>query len=335
MDLHEFRLTPEGTALFTCYPRTAPADLSTLGGPRNGKVLESVFQEVDLRTGRLLLEWRSLDHIPITESYHPATDGFDYLHINSIDVLPDGHLLVSARHAWALYKLHRKTGEVIWKLGGKSSDFQMGKGAQFSWQHDAKLQSPTTITVFDNGSDGPINTETRSRAIVLKVDESARKVTLGHSYHHSTPLLAVAMGSVQTLPSGNVLVGWGTEPYVSEFTADGKLVNDARLLSGYKSYRAFRLPWQGVPRQAPDVNVGRSPSTGNATLYVSWNGATDVAAFWQVHAGSRTSDLRTIGVARRRGFETAIPLRVSGGHFAVTALDEDGSRMAASRTVSL
>jgi hypothetical protein len=335
MDLHEFRITPEGTALFTCYPRTVQTDLSGLGGPRNGTVLESVFQEVDVRTGRLLLEWRSLDHIPVTDSYHPPTDGFDYLHLNSIDLAPDGNLLVSARHAWALYKLDRKTGQVIWRLGGKRSDFDMGKGAQFTWQHDAKQQTPTTITVFDNGSDGPIDTETRSRAVVLDVNESARTVTLGQAYHHSSPLLAVAMGSVQTLPSGNVLVGWGTEPYVSEFTDDGKLVNDARLLSGFKSYRAFRVPWRGLPHRAPDIAASRSPTTGRATLYVSWNGATDEAAYWQVHAGSSASDLGVIGVARRRGFETAIPLRASGGHFAITAVDEDGSRMATSRTVSI
>jgi hypothetical protein len=335
MDLHELRITPEGTALFTCYPRTVPADLSTLGGPRNGQVLESVFQEVDLRTGRLLLEWRSLDHIPITESYHPATDGFDYLHLNSIDIAPDGNLLVSGRHAWALYKLDRKTGQVIWRLGGKRSDFRMGNGAQFSWQHDAKYQTPNTITVFDNGSDGPIDTETRSRAVVLQADESARKVSLAQSYHHSTPLLAVAMGSVQTLPSGNVLVGWGTEPYVSAFKSDGTLINDARLLSGFKSYRAFLLPWHGIPHRAPDLDVSRSPTTGQATLYMSWNGATDSAAYWQVHAGSSPTDLRMIGLARRRGFETAVPLRVSGGYFAVTAMDEDGSRMAASQPVSL
>ena len=337
MDLHELRLTPEGTALFTCYPSLKHIDLTAVGGPSNGAVLESVFQEVDVRTGRLLMEWRGLDHISITESYHPHSNAkpWDYLHVNSIDIAPDGNLLVSARHAWALYKIHRRTGEVMWRLGGKKSDFDLGKGARFAWQHDAKQQTATTITVFDNGSYGPINTETRSRGLVLDVDEGAKKVKLARAYLHPNPLLAVAMGSVQTLPTGNVVVGWGTEPYVSEFTGHGRLLSDARLLSGYKSYRAFRLPWEGVPGHAPDISVGRSRATGRTVLYASWNGATDVAAYWQVHAGSSASDMRVIGVARRHGFETAIPLRTSGGHFAITALDEDGSRMATSRTVSI
>ena len=333
MDMHEFHLTPEGTALFTCYPEAVPADLTSVGGPANGHVFESVFQEVDVRTGRLLLEWRSLDHVPITASYHPHREPFDYLHVNSIDVAPDGNLLISGRHAWALFKLDRHTGEVIWKLGGKNGDFQMGKGAQFAWQHHASYRADGKITLFDNGSDGPINTETRSRAVVLAPDLGKRTVKLAQDYHHPTPLLAVAMGSVQTLPSGNIFVGWGTEPYASEFTPRGAVVNDARMLSGYKSYRAFRVPWHGVPHIGPDVSTSQDSSTGKTTVYASWNGATDQAAYWQVHAGPRASDMRPVGIALRRGFETAIGLGRTGGYFAVTALDEDGSHMATSRTV--
>jgi hypothetical protein len=335
MDFHEFRLTPEGTALFTCSPPVTPVDLSALGGSRNGRVQESIFQEVDIRTGRLLLEWRSLDHVPVTDSYNQLTDPFDYLHINSIDIAPDGHLLVSGRHTWALYKVDRHTGEVIWRLGGKRSDYQLGPGARFAWQHDARQISKSKITLFDNGSDGAINTEARSRAIVLDIDSTRRTAQLAKSYHHPTPLLALAMGNLQMLPSANVLVGWGTEPYVSEFTPGGALLTDARLLSGYKSYRAFRLPWRGIPLHSPDITATRDPTTGKATVYASWNGATDVAAYWQVRAGARPTDLRPVGIARRRGFETAIPLGHHARYVAATALDEDGSRLAASRAVAV
>ena len=101
MDMHELQITPEGTALFFCYPRVVAADLSPMGGPAKGRVLESVFQELDLRSGRVLLEWRSLDHIPLADSYKPPADPWDYVHLNSIRVAPDGNLLVSARHTWA------------------------------------------------------------------------------------------------------------------------------------------------------------------------------------------------------------------------------------------
>lgn len=335
MDLHEFTVTPQGTALFTCFPEVIQADLSSVGGPRRGQLRAPIFQEVDIRTGRLLLEWHGVDHIPLTDSYLPMAEPFDYLHINSINVAPDGHLLVSGRHTWSLYKLDRRTGQVIWRLGGKRSEFQMGKAAQFAWQHDAQQPASGKLTVFDNGSEGSINTETRSRGLALDVDETGRTVNVTQEFIHPNPLLAVAMGSVQTLPSGNMLVGWGTEPYLSDFTGDGKLLADAEMLSGYKSYRAFRLPWKGIPQEAPAVSVSRDALTRKTILYASWNGATDVAASWHVHAGPSASSLKPIGVAQRRGFETAIPLGRSTGYFSVTALDEDGSRLGVSPVVSL
>lgn len=335
MDLHEFALTPQGTALFTCTPILQTVDLTAVGGPANGQIYNPVFQEVDVRTGQLLLEWRGLDHVPISDSYLPVSEPFDYLHINSITVDTDGNLLVSARHTWSIYKVNRHSGQVMWRLGGKSSDFQMDKRATFSWQHDAQRAGPGVLTLFDNGSQGTINTETRSRGLLLRVDESARTVQMAQEYAHPKPLLAVAMGSVQTMPGGNVLVGWGTEPYVSEFTGDGSLMGDVQMLSGYKSYRAYRQAWKGIPEHGPAVAINRDPNTAKATLYVSWNGATDVASHWEVHAGQHPRFMRSIGVARRRGFETAIPLGGAGGYFAVTALDEDGSRLGRSSTVSL
>jgi hypothetical protein len=332
MDVHELRLTTAGTALFTCFPLTVEADLREVGGSRYGRVLESVFQEVDLRSGRLLLEWRSLGHIPIADSYRPPADPYDYLHINSIDIAPDGHFLVSARHTWALYKLHRRTGEVIWRLGGKHSDFAMGPGAQFFWQHDAAQLSADRITVFDDGSDGATRTVSESRGVVLAVDETARTARLAHAYRPPKRRLASAMGSMQTLPNGHVLVGWGTEPYASEFAADGRLVSDVQMLAGKQSYRAFRLPWSGTPTGSPAVAAVRHRSTGTTTLYVSWNGATEVAR-WQLRAGPSADALRPYRTVMRNGFETAIGLGSMSGHCAVTALDAESRPIATSATI--
>lgn len=334
MDLHEFQLTPQGTALFTCYPETLQADLSSIGGPRRGMLLDSVFQEVDVRTGELLLEWKGLDHIPVSDSYKPFKEPYEYLHINSIQVLPDGNLLVSARHAWALYKLDRRTGQVIWRLAGKNSDFSVPPQAKFSWQHHARQPANGAITLFDNGSDGPIETAKYSRGLLLRVDENRRTVNLGRSFEHPPALLSSAMGSVQILPNGNVAVGWGTEPYLSEFSPTGKLLSDARLLSGEKSYRGLLLPWQGTPQHAPALTVRRSSTTGKTVVYASWNGDTQTA-YWQVHSGDYRSSMKEIGIARRRAFETAIPIGDADGYFAVTALDRTGRVLGRSATIAL
>jgi hypothetical protein len=334
MDLHALRLTPEGTALFTCYAQLVQIDLSSIGGPRDGQVLESIFQELDIATGRLPLEWRSLAHISPAESYHPLSEPFDYLHLNSIDVAPDGNLLVSGRHTWALYKLDRRTGEVIWRLGGKRSDFALGPGVRFAWQHDAAWPSEDRLTVFDDGSDGPIQTEKRSRGLVLALAERARRVSLERAYiHPGKRLLAAAMGSVQILPGGEVLVGWGTAPYTSQFTGGGRLVQDWVMAQTQLSYRAYRMPWRGAPRQPPTL-AARRGCDGASTLYVSWNGSTETAS-WLVEADRCTVSGRAVGVAPRRGFETAIALPRGSGRVTVTALDASGRRLASSRALSV
>lgn len=332
MDVHELQLTDAGTALFFTYPRVVEQDLRALGGPRRGRVLESVLQEVDVRTGRLLLQWRSLDHIPVDESYRAPADPFDYVHLNSIEIAPDGHLLLSGRHTFAVYKIHRRTGRVIWRLGGRRSDFALARGARFSWQHDARAPGTGTITLFDDGSDGRTRTEAASRGLVLEVDERRRQARVRREYRHPRPISSDAMGSVQTLPGGHVLVGWGSQPFCTEFDAEGGLIADVRLPRGQQSYRAYRLPWSGRPQPAPDLAVADAGSGGHRALYASWNGATAVR-YWRLHAGPSTGALAPVALVRRRGFETALPLGGASGYVAVAALDRAGRQLAISAPV--
>lgn len=339
-DLHEMRLTPEGTALITCFPRTVEADLRPVGGPRRGQLLENLIQEVDVRSGRVLMEWRSLDHVPVADSYHPYHEPFDYLHANSVDIAPDGHLLISGRHTWALYKVHRRTGEVIWRLGGKRSDFSLDPAARFSWQHDARQLSPDAITLFDDGSDGPVRTERQSRGLVLHLDVPARRVRTAQAYDYPHPgLLAAAMGSLQTLPGGNVLVGWGIEPYATEFDRSGRILANAQIAAGFYSYRAHQSPWSGRPIEVPAIAVSTQAPTGRVRVsdrvpvaLVSWNGATEVT-HWQLHIGRRHGTLRAGPIVTRNGFETAIPLPQRDGVIRAAALDQAGRRLGVSRAV--
>jgi hypothetical protein len=334
MDMHALSLTPAGTALFTCHPQLVQTDLSSIGGPSYTNVFEAIIQEVDIATGRLLSEWRSLEHIPLDDSYERLSEPYDYLHPNSIQQLPDGNLLVSARHTWTLYKLDRHTGDVVWRLGGKRSDFQVDPSARFSWQHDAEQRTDRMLTVFDNGTNGPIQTERDSRGLVLELDESRRTVRLREAYVSPQRLLAGAMGSVQILPSGRVVVGWGTKSHTSEFAADGALLFDHALPAGMYSYRSLWLPWRASPQQRPSVAGRRERQSGGTFLYASWNGATGVAG-WLVHGGSRHNELRPLGIAKRRGFETAIPLHPQLRFASVTALDRGGTPVRRSPVLEL
>jgi arylsulfotransferase ASST len=332
IDLHEFVLTSEGTALFTCYPEVVNADLSRLGGPSNGRARQSIIQEVDVATGRVLLEWRSLDHVPVSESYYPLGGIYDYLHVNSIDVTPDGHLLLSARHTCALYKVHRRSGRVMWRLGGRNSDFGMGPGTRFAWQHDARCHPGGRITLFDDGA-GPRKTELQSRGVTLEVDHVRRRVSLGAVFRHPRPLLAYAMGNMQLLSDGNVVVGWGNVPTLSEFASDGSLTMDLGLPWGHATYRAFRFPWSAIPTRVPAL-AAKPAGPGSRTLYASWNGATEVSS-WRVSAGPTPSQLSATATVPSTGFETAIPLAASGGYAAVAALAASGQPLASSEVVGL
>jgi Arylsulfotransferase (ASST) len=326
-DLHEFVITPRDTALLTSYVVTK-ADLSSVCGSRAGSIQDAVFQEIDLATGRVLLEWHSLDHVALTESYAPVGVDWDFFHINSVDVDGDGGLLISARSTHTVYKLDR-SGAIVWRLGGTRSDFQMGPGASFAWQHDARRQPDGTLTLFDNGATPAV--ESRSRGLILDVDEDAMTASLVHQYTHAG-VLAGSQGSVQLLDGANVFVGWGEVPRVSEFDRSGRLLFDALLGETYECYRAFRLPWSASPAEAPAIALGGRGREVSA--YASWNGATGVHT-WQLLAGERPGVLTAVASARARGFETRLRARSPGPCFAVQALDDGGAPLGVSPTVTL
>src|ERR1051326_3692993 len=240
-DLHEFVITPWNTALVTST-EVRPWDLTSVGGSRRAHAVGGVVQELALPSGRLLWEWHTLDHVDVAETAITATPGprFDYFHINAIDVAPDGHLIVSARNTWTAYKIDRRSGRVLWRLGGKRSDFTVGRGARCEWQHDVREHENGLISVFDNAA-AP-QEEPRSRALLLELDTKRMHVSLVQAYtHRPERVLSRYLGNAQLLGNGNVFVGWGGSPYITEFAHDGAVAFDARLPQGGESYRAFRF----------------------------------------------------------------------------------------------
>jgi hypothetical protein len=296
-DSHEFTITPQGTALMNAW--------DAIEG-RGGPVLQSVVQEIDIATGLVLFEWHSADHISTSESYRPRESprsAWDYLHLNSIAVDDNGDFILSARSTNAIYKVSRATGKIVWRLGGKRSSFKLGPGARFAQQHDARPGPNNTLTLFDNA------TPNRSRALTLKLD--GRRATVVRALTHPDGLRASTQGGMQPLPNGNTFVGWGSQRWFSEYDADGRLVFDGHLAKGNDNYRAYRGEWVGRPTGRPTaVRRGKS-------LYVSWNGATEVVA-WE--AGGKRFP--------RTGFETRIdvPSRTT-----VRALDANGNVLGESR----
>lgn len=333
-DLHEFTLTPNGTALLTSYP-TVQADLTSLGGPAKGYMYDCHLQEVDVATGNLLFDWKASDHVALDESYVKPSDdasangtsadkAFDPYHMNSVDLRPDG-FLVSFRHTHTIYQVGR-SGTVNWRLGGKKSDFTVAPEAVFAWQHDVRQRGAGVISMFDNHyKDGTSGT---SRGLLLAVDEAKRtatlKLQLARGGHRGN-----AMGNVQFLDNGHYMVGWGSDPAVTEFAADGTPVFEATNIGG-GSYRVYRSPWTAVPDTLPDVAVIQDNGS-TMQAYASWNGATGVSS-WRFLTGSTPTALAEAVVVRRTGFETTAAV-ATAPHLAVQALDAKGKVLATSAVI--
>ena len=331
-DLHEFLITPRDTALLVVY-REVARDLSEYGGPADGRLLDNLVQEVDIETGRLLFEWSAFQHVPPGESYQEMPDGgaWDPYHLNSVAMDAGGDLLVSARHTWAVYKIDGGTGDVVWRLGGKKSDFSFGRGARFAWQHDARWRASDELTVFDNQAANEIAEADHSRGLILRLDEAAGRATLIREFTHPAGLLAGSQGSLQNLPGGGVLIGWGSKPHLSEYDAEGRLVFDAQFFATDQSYRALMAAWTGRPLDRPAVvAVARGSRT---TVHVSWNGATEVASWRVLAARVEGGEQTQVTTARKGGFETAIAVDHQGPFFRVQALDDRGTLLAESVTV--
>ena len=252
---------------------------------------------------------------------------FDYFHINSIDVAPDNDLIISGRNTWAAYKVSRHTGRVRWRLGGKRSDFTFGKNAGFEWQHDVREHAHGVVSVFDNAA-AP-QEEPQSRALLLALDTKRMHVSLEHAYtHQPDKVLSHFLGDAQLLANGDVFVGWGAAPYLTEFAQDGAIAFDARLPHGGQSYRAFRFPWVGRPADRPAL------AARGDKIYASWNGATEIAS-WQLLEGASAGDMRRTQAVPRAGFETPLALAAQTRSVAVVALDASGASLGTSETVRL
>jgi hypothetical protein len=330
-DLHEFELTPRGTAWIISYD-AKPADLTGVGGPKHGFVYDSVVQEIDVDSGDVKFEWRPLQHVPLAESIQanrePAKHAsekrpFDYIHVNSVSDAPNGNVLISGRNTSALYLVARD-GHVIWRLGGKRSDFGPAAAVKFRFQHNARLREDGSLSLFDNGAIPKL--EPFSRPLVLKLDETNRRATIAKTFVHPDKISSPFEGNLQLLPDGGALVGWGGVPKVTEFTPDGKVRFELKVPYG-DTYRAYRLPWQGRASGKPAVAV-----VGDK-VYASWNGKTGIA-FWEVLAGPDEDHMTRIAGHDWAGLETAIQLETPPAAVAVRALDAGRGVLGVSDTIT-
>jgi outer membrane protein assembly factor BamB len=335
-DLHEMVITPKGTALVVGF-RFLQRDLSRYGGNARGQIIDSLVQEIDIKTGRRLFSWSAANNVALGDSVTrpPATaDGWDWFHVNAVSEDSDGNLLVTARHTSAVYKIDRTTGRVIWKLGGNHSTFTMGPGAAFWYPHDARRQSDGSVTIFDNHATEYDKTRGgTTRVIRLALSTKTKTATLVQSVQPPQGnVLAGSQGSARSLPGGNLFVGWGNTPWFSEHSPQGEVLFAAHLPSQtYQSYRALKGEWHAQPDTKPAAVAIKSASS--LLVYAAWNGATEIAR-WRVMTGPGESALQEAGGAPWNGLETRMRVPSSERFVRVDALDAAGAVLGSSPIVT-
>jgi arylsulfotransferase ASST len=307
-------------------------------------VLDSAVQEYDLSQPGLPLvfTWSALAHIPTSQSHQtkPAKAGqpWDAYHANSIQLVgggAQGRFLVSMRNTWGAYLVDIATGNILWTLlgdNGAGSSFTLPKASRFEWQHDVELHSNGLLSLFDDACclinpPTPPKPSGPSRGLLIRLDMTHHTASFVNQYKHPAiaggPLETPYQGNADLLPNRNVLVGWGSQPYFSEFSPTGKLLFDAVFPAPDLSYRAYKFAgWVGKPPLAW-LHAVAHKHKGKATIYVSWNGATQVTG-WRVLAGSDAKHLRTVATVRKSGFETVIALRKAYNTYEVKAIGTKG-----------
>lgn len=340
--LHDFTVTRRGTALIAAHYKRR-ADLSAIGGPVDGWILDGIFQEIDIVTGNLLYEWRAAEHVPIADTFKVFDNGegtvdhpFDYFHISGIDQSRSGDYLVSAGHLRAVMSIDASTGQVQWNLGGRANnfrDFGDRPVVDFVWPRNARWAENGTLTVMDRESSG-----IRNRGMTIQINPHTKKADLQQTYNGPTEPKEFSDGDMQISPdTGNVLISWGGGRRLSEFTAGGKLLCGNYAL-GPLSCFGFLRPfapshvtkhtWTGKPLTRPMVKIS------GHRLHVHWNGATEVAG-WQLDLKEQrssseadASSYHEIGRFKKTGFETLlrVPSLKGKSHYflRVAALDRQG-----------
>jgi hypothetical protein len=336
-DMHEFHITPDNTAL-VITARSMPYDLRELGGPENGWLQDCFFQELNIETGELLFQWSASEHFPANATMEAQNNcivdpnarfagcgndensSFDFFHLNSVEKDSLGNYLISARNTWAISYIDGKTGDVLWTLGaGKVNDFEdvsdvPGAATTFSWQHHARwLEEGKSLSFFNNNFHRLGDLPGDSGGRIMDLDVANKKVKLRHAYNHPNHMRPESQGNAQRLDNGNLMVGWGSSGAFTEFAEDGEVLCDARFgaealfeFSPVSSYRVFRGNWTGRPKDPPSAVVD------SGSVYVSWNGATEVER-WQVER-MPSENYDGQGVAEilaqefKTGFETTIEL---------------------------
>ncbi len=270
---HEFLITPWNTALIV-VDTTTTADLASMGGPADQRVIDGLVQEIDIKTGRVLFQWDSAAHVPYADSYTPRPSSpstpWDWFHINAVHLDTDGNLLVSSRNTWAIL---RWTGTPV-RSCGSSGASAVPRATGRPRPGPRPQREDLRLAARPRG-----RRRWRVHLLRRRIGRQLARLQPGgdgaarprHPGGHPGPLGRPtggpgrpAHGERATTPGGDLFVGWGSVPYISEFSPSGKLLFNAEFPTGVSTYRAYLLPWAELADRGPGSS-GQSPRRADRT----------------------------------------------------------------------
>lgn len=330
VDEHELQVLADGTYfLIGIQSQTVDMSRYVAGGDPAAWVTEQIIQGFT-PAGELIFQWRAWDHLDIRDE-RPFIDitasGFDFPHMNAIDVDTDGHVLLSSRNTSECTKINRDTGEIIWRLGGARNQFTFLNDPLTGprQQHAVRVVATNHYLLFDNGN---LHDPQVSRGVEYLLDTASMTATIVWQYPETptTSLYSFYMGNTQRLPNGNTLINWavGNLPKLTEVRPDGTKAYEMNWADGYEAYRVWRCPWQGV---ALKPNLIIEPYSDKVTLIFNKFGDTNVA-YYRIYGGTTpqpTNVLATtpVTLANLRDLQNQVTY-----YFRVTAVGRDGTESA-------
>ena len=268
VDFHDFLLVPNGNAiLIGRETRLMDLSKSVPGGNKNAVVIGNIIQELDMNKN-VVFQWSSIDHFQITD----VTNDVDLKQpsiiscsMNSIFYDTDSNIIISSRFLDEITKIDVKTGNIIWRLGGKECKNNQFRYLNdtidgfygFSHQHSVRRLPNGNLILFDNGNLKP---KPYSRAVEYKLNEKNKTIEKVWEYSPFPEILSQSQGSVQRLSNGNTMIGWGLNTSnitATEVKPDG---TKALEIESYLDYTLYSVNKYIYKMHAVTIDIDKTGS---------------------------------------------------------------------------
>lgn len=303
---HDWDVSDNGNVLLIGEStRTVDMTQYVADGNPEAEVLDLIVQEFD-PDNNLLFTWNSADHFEITDANEKssyvnfAEKQLDYVHANAICYDSDTSCLISGRHLDEITKIDLRSGEVIWRLGGKKNQFQfIDDDLRFSHQHSIRKLENGNIILFDNGN---LHNPQLSSIIEYQLNEQEKTALLVKRIYRSPPVYCNHEGKVQPLSNGNNVVTWGPYwPSMTEFFPDGSTAIEWDFTKHSFTPRIQKYKWE---TKIFETNV-------DTLNFGTWQSDSVFQNIWVKNNSADTLPITTVETRTAFfGIETPLPVKI-------------------------